>query len=362
MLQVLAAGNTINSSTGAVTYTATWNNTTIITASAAGCNGPTTSTHTVTMNSVTATKQLYLSDPSQALDRVDPVNTSDATTANSPLLSPAGTAFTTFTMNPVLCSDLTIKAGSISVNNYITISSGAMPVNPAITAELRYGATNIITLTNPVYNSGLLTWTGTLAADVTVPAGQAISLIVTTAEPGVIFRIDFDSQTKPSKIDLPVSTFIDVTSLGVYSAAYPGGTPVVSGVGGTTKYIRAVVTDPFGSSDITGMNFTITPTGTTVAATSVATSGCTRTYEYVWNTPVAGGTYAIAGIAREGYENTVTHTANTNYSICSSCAPIAVNDSASGQGGTPTVVNVLANDYDPNNNINAASLAITGRT
>src|SRR6185503_11412810 len=109
----------------------------------------------------------------------------------------------------------------------------------------------------------------------------------------VIFGIDFDSQTKPSRIDLPVSTFINVNSLAVYSAAYPGGAPVVSGVGGTTKYIRAVVTDPFGSSDITGMNFTITPTGTTVAATSVATSGCTRAYEYVWNTPASSGTYAI---------------------------------------------------------------------
>ena len=54
----LADGNTINSATGAVTYTATWNNTAIITASAAGCNGPTTSTHTVSMNSTTATKTI----------------------------------------------------------------------------------------------------------------------------------------------------------------------------------------------------------------------------------------------------------------------------------------------------------------
>ncbi len=358
----LAAGNTINAATGAVTFTATWSNTTIITATATGCNGPRTATHTVTVNSVTATKQLYLSDPAQSLDRIDPVNTADATTANSPLLSTAGTTSTTFTMNPALCSDLIIKAGSISVNTYITISSGSMPINPAITAQLMYGATNILTLSNPVYNSGsgLLTWTAALASDVTVPAGEAISLVITTAEPGLIFRIDYDSQTKPSKIDLPVSTFIEISSLSVYSAAYPGGSPVVSGTGGTTKYIRAVVTDPFGPSDITGLNLTITPTGTTVAATSVATSGCTRTYEYVWNTPASSGTYSIAAVAREGYENTVTNIANANYTICSACAPVAINDSASGQGGTPTVVSVLSNDYDPNNNINPSSLAITG--
>ena len=218
----ITGGNTINPTTGAVTYTAAWINPTIITASAAGCGGPRTATHTVTVNSASVTKQLYLSDPSQALDRVDPVNTGDLTTASTGLLSSTGTTFTTFTMAPALCSDLVIKAGTISVTNYITISSGTMPANPAITAELRYGATNIITLTNPIYNAGLLTWTATLATDAVVPAGQAITLQVTTAQAGVIFRIDFDSQTRPSKITLPVSTYIDVTSTGGLFCRLPG--------------------------------------------------------------------------------------------------------------------------------------------
>ena len=354
----LAAGNTINASTGAVTYTAMWSGISTITASASGCGGPKTASHIVTVNATIVFKQLYLSDPSQALDRVDPVNTADATTSSSALLSTIGTTSATFTMNPALCDSLTIKAGTITVRNYVTISSGTMPANPNITAVLKYGATTIITLSNPAYSGGLLTWTATLGADVTVPAGQAISLQVTTALAGVTFRIDFDSQTKPSRIDLPVSTFIKVLSLDVYSAAYPGGTIVTSGVGGSTKYIRATVTDPFGSADITALNITITP-GATVAATSVATAGCTRTYEYVWTTSSTGGVYGISATAKEGFENTVTHTKNINFDICATCAPVAVNDIASGAGGTPIVVNVLTNDYDPNNNINTASLAIT---
>ena len=36
----LTGGNTINAGTGAVTYATGWTGTTIITASAAGCNGP----------------------------------------------------------------------------------------------------------------------------------------------------------------------------------------------------------------------------------------------------------------------------------------------------------------------------------
>src|SRR4029079_17288367 len=44
----LAAGNTINTAIGSVTYVAGWTGTSIITASATGCNGPQASTHTVT--------------------------------------------------------------------------------------------------------------------------------------------------------------------------------------------------------------------------------------------------------------------------------------------------------------------------
>ena len=51
----IAGGVTINSATGAVTYVIGWSGTTIITASAAGCNGPTTATHTVTITPSVAT-------------------------------------------------------------------------------------------------------------------------------------------------------------------------------------------------------------------------------------------------------------------------------------------------------------------
>ena len=79
----LGGGNTINSSTGAVTYAVNWNGTTVITASAAGCNGPFTANHTVFINPTVVGIPLYLSDPSQALDRIDPVSTGDNTTAST---------------------------------------------------------------------------------------------------------------------------------------------------------------------------------------------------------------------------------------------------------------------------------------
>lgn len=47
--------NTINAATGAVTYAASWSGTSIITASATGCNGPKTANHTVTITPTVGT-------------------------------------------------------------------------------------------------------------------------------------------------------------------------------------------------------------------------------------------------------------------------------------------------------------------
>lgn len=557
----ITGGNSINSSTGDVTYVATWGSTTIITARVSGCNGLVSATHTVTLNSSVVNKQLYLSDPAQALDRNDPVATNDLTTTSSAPLGTSGTlgtisidnnasgsvtgtsltisnfvtgagsnrlmlvsvaldanvtgiiygaqsltraAFvgagrprvemwqllnptsgtanvvittnvsgsikagvttfagidpttpfrlpitvisgnstpsatitsaanelvydvigisndptatasagqtqrwnikgilnmtgaastkagavsvvmswatstnpnpwsqialslrpapttvtnTTFTQSPALCLPLTIKAAkNIVVTNYVSVVSGVMPATPNLTAVLRYGVTNIITLKNPTYNSGtgLLTWTGSLPTDVTVPDGQAISLDVSTAQAGVDFTIDYDSKIKPSKIDLPVSTYIDISSLEVYTAPYAGGRAVISAVSGAVDYVRATVTDPFGFSDINGVDVTFIPVGGTKTATLVASAGCTRTYETVWNTTGASGNYTISATAKEGFENRVTSVKSTNFYFCTTCPPVAMPDSAVGAGGTPLLIDVLANDYDPNNNIKASS-------
>jgi hypothetical protein len=190
-----------------------------------------------------------------------------------------------------------------------------MPVSPDITATLTYGATTFATLTNPTYNgvTGLLTWTQTPSSDITIPAGQFISLNVTTSETNASFRIDYDSQTKPSKIELPVSTYIEITSYDAYDAPYPGGSVITTAETGSLVYLRAVVTDPFGSSDITDLTMDVL--GSPVTATSVATSGCTRTYEYEWDTTGSKGIFSLPSTAKEGYENTVTDVENLNITI-----------------------------------------------
>ncbi|MBK9256229.1 MAG: Ig-like domain-containing protein [Saprospiraceae bacterium] len=232
--------------------------------------------------------------------------------------------FTTFTQNPVLCSPLTIKANQlITIKTHVSVVSGSMPANPAVTAQLKYGSTTIATINNPSFASNLLTWSVYLASDVTVPAGQAIALVITTEQSGVTFKLDYDSQTKPSRIEFPVTTYIDITSFGIYDAPNPGGTLITKTNYGTTVYMRAVVTDPFGTSDITGLNIFNAPLAINVQATSVATAGCARTYQYIWNTSPAPGTYSFTATAKEGYENTVTDVEYFTFSLC----PITVSPS-----------------------------------
>ena len=273
-----------------------------------------------------------------------------------------GITSTTFTESPALCNNLTIQSGiNITVTAYPNILTGTMPNNPTITATLRYGATNIIILSSPVYNSvtGTLIWTGQLASNLTIPSGQSISMDVNTTQAGVSFTLQYGSVTYPSKINLPVTTYIDIVSMNIYDAPYPGGNPIVSGLNNINVYVRSIVTAPFGKSDITSMDANINPPNATNPCVNVDSTNCTRTYEYVWHTPPQAGNYDITGTAHEGLEGSVTRVLNFNINLCTVCPPVALDDSARGAGGAPIVIDVLANDYDPNNNINVSTLAIT---
>ncbi|SHJ08745.1 LamG-like jellyroll fold domain-containing protein [Algibacter luteus] len=243
-------------------------------------------------------------------DRIATYDTRETTSGVKPTLQVTyTTGGISFNQSPSFCSPFTIKGGSpITVTNYVDIVTGTMPTNPDVTAVLKTGCSNIIiTLTNPTYNSGtgILTWTGTLASDVTIPAGDAINLFVSSAESGVGFSINYDSKTKPSKIEFETPSYININSHNVYDAPYPGGSLITSAGVVTPVYVRTVVTDPFGFEDITSLELNIA--GSLVNVTSVSNTSCTRTYEYNWNTPTVAAIYSIPAKAKEGYENTVTH-------------------------------------------------------
>ncbi len=223
-----------------------------------------------------------------------------------------GNPSVTFTQAPPFALPFTMAAGAvIAVTNYVEVTAGTMPANPAVTARLSVGDATFLTLSAPAYSpeKGALIWAGVLSSNVTVAAGQAIALSVSNAQPGLAFRIRYDSAACPSKIVLPTSTVIAVPSLCLFDAPYPGGVPVTNVAAGASCYIRATVTDPFGASDITGATLLTglagrgDPESLSLDDTHrVSSNAWSKTYECAWDAPAFTAEALFGFVAHEGSE------------------------------------------------------------
>ncbi len=216
---------------------------------------------------------------------------------------------TTFTQTTPFGDDFDMPAGgSVTATFYVNVTAGVLPALPDVEAEIRDGAGTIITLTNPTFGGGILTFGGVLPANRTVLAGEQIEVEITSNEAGATFEIQYDSTTAPSQIGLPTTSAIAVESIEIYDAPFPGGSLLTGALNGQTVYVRTTISDPFGPSDITSADLTITDPslGTIVAnltdVDSVATTASSKTYEYAWTTGAEQGTYNIEIVANEGTE------------------------------------------------------------
>jgi MSHA biogenesis protein MshQ len=268
----------------------------------------------------TGLKPLYLHDslsvPAFKLSRTA-MATSAATNIN--IAGLGGTQ--TWTLSPVLQSAVTLDptiSATIPVSLYLATGSNR---TYSVPVTLLCGATTVATLTSNAAltaTPALFTFNLPLAAAVTCPAGSSWALKVDnpstrTTRNILVYPAPAAGQT--SSVTLPSQNVINVDSVNEYSAAYPAVTTVASFARGGTAYVRAVVSDPFGSFDITSATLTLTdPTGAVVAnnvaMTAVADSGAaTKTFEYAHAIPLAStiGTWTYTVTAKEGTENTVTH-------------------------------------------------------
>jgi len=116
----ITGGNSIVAGTGAVTYVAGWSGTSIITASAAGCNGPSTATHTVTITPIVGTPLFALG-------------------ATSTRCQGAGSVTYTATATNTTGITYTLDAASITGGNSIVAGTGA------VTYVAGWSGTSIIT-------------------------------------------------------------------------------------------------------------------------------------------------------------------------------------------------------------------------
>ncbi len=237
-----------------------------------------------------------------------------------------GVATVAFTQTLVMADDLILPVGSaITVTSYISAAAGTPVTGMAVTTTLKANGATFATLNNPTVTSlgGTIykvVWVDTLNSATTIAAGQAVNLLVTTSVSGLTFKILYDSNTYPSRIELPTTTVIEIDAFDLYDAAYPDGATLTGGTNGDIVYIRATISDPFGASDITTNTLQITdPNGSasTVTLTNgeiVDSSALTKTIEYAWSTPATTGNYTVTLTSYEGYEG-ITAGASTIFNL-----------------------------------------------
>jgi uncharacterized repeat protein (TIGR01451 family) len=236
----------------------------------------------------------------------------------------------TWTLAPALATNLSLPAQNVPVQLYVTRSNNNAGVRN-VTVRLLVSGVGVIGTASQnltglsATNPGLRTFVVPIAAR-TVPAGATISLQVenTTNQANRAIRIHPVDGPDRSNVGLTSNTVISVQSVATYDAAYPGGAATPSVAPGSTVFMRAVVSDPFGSFDITGANITLLdPNGATVLNNVAMTqqspdpTPATRIYELSFNVPAAGpaGAWTMRVTAREGTENTVTDLGVGSFSV-----------------------------------------------
>ena len=226
----------------------------------------------------------------------------------------------TWVLTPGLATTVSLPAGNVPVQLYFTRSGSGTSRIVRVTLTASGGitlGTQQLTFTPSDTTPTLQTFTVPIVA-AALPVGATISLQVTNNTTGSgsrdVLVYPANSAAQRSNVSFNSNTVISVSSVLSYNAAYAGGVATASFFPANTVFMRAVVSDPFGSFDISGASVTLlNPSGTAVltnsAMTQVNDSGsATKTYELSYALPGAApaGSWTMRVTAAEGTEGTVT--------------------------------------------------------
>ncbi len=238
-----------------------------------------------------------------------------------------------WTITPALQGPLTIPAGNIPVRLWLSRNGGTGARNVTVALVASGGIGTIATLTQSVTPNNsttvptLSSFTLVNAVVRNLPAGTTLTLNVTNAA-GVNTMVVWPNADNlstlgvpnNSRVELNTTTVINVDSVTTWNAAFNGGSAQSVFYPGATVFMRAQVSDPFGSFDISGATLTLlNPSGTAIVtnqvmvaqgapATCNSTSAATCIFQQSFVVPAspALGTYTVRVTANEGVEGTVT--------------------------------------------------------
>lgn len=279
-------------------------------------------------------KGLYM-DTATAVARTLPTVSAPVTTFTQ---INGGSSSATWTLTPALAAPFTIDAGNVSVPVFVTRDGPPAGGNRDIRVELIRGGAEVLTsqtltanLGNDANSPNLVTFTLSLPSAVSFAASQDLRLRVvnTTAQNNRRIRVfprsaafaagDTSGRTR---MLLPTATVINVDSVSAFDAAFPGGSLVTEVAPGSTVWLRAEVSDPFGTFDIERVEIDIEDADSTAVITGDPmteenASGAVATYEFEYTVPFVGpeGVWNLSILAVEGFEEAITHTRNGSFAV-----------------------------------------------
>jgi uncharacterized repeat protein (TIGR01451 family) len=230
----------------------------------------------------------------------------------------------TWTIAPALQQTFSIDAGPIPVRLWLTRSGSGSNRSLTVTLTSSSGFSTTVTSTVNIGSTGTPAQENFFlpnAAARMFPAGTTFTLTVRNNSNTVtLWHEGNGGAGNNSRIEFDATTVINVDSVLTYSAAFNGGAVQGTFYPGTNVFVRAQVSDPFGSFDISSARITITDPANTVHVNNVlmtaqgapATCGQTTAATCIFQTqftvpasPVLGGwTISVTGF--EGTENTVS--------------------------------------------------------
>jgi len=263
-------------------------------------------------------KPLYLrSTPGIALSRNPPTT--------DPVVTVAFGAPVTWTLAPALALPVTLPGGNIGVPLWLRRNgAGAtrtvqVTLSNSVTGTIG-SHTQVLTLPNagaPVLANFVIANPPTT----TFPAGSVFRVAITQTAPNIAGRTTLvypvgATAGNFSRAILNSATVINVDSVQTFDAAYSGGVATGSFNIGSTVFVRAVISDPFGSFDIASARISIIDPASVVRVANAPmpqvadSAAATRTYEYAYVVPAGGppGGWSAQVTGVEGTEGVVTHT------------------------------------------------------
>ena len=246
----------------------------------------------------------------------------------------------TWTLTPALQLPITLdNSQNIPIDLYISRQGGGDGTNREIDISIDHsggGGTNIGTASVSFNTIGTGVNVESFSVPITgassIPAGETISLTLTNPQTQNARRYNIfvdGTAGQLSQIVLPSDTIIDVTSVSLHEEDFvtnPAAPTITDASPLQTIFVRATVTDPFGSFDINAADITVTsPTPATPVAGDAMTvpagaddGVATKIFEYSYTLPMnPEGTWNFSVTAREGTENNVTDVGSVNITVAS---------------------------------------------